>query len=258
MLRAGLGLCVAGALVVALADAWLSWLILLCLDSVEADVGRLAESLRDGGRPEVTGVDLRRDRRQNLARALKTLGWLVLAGASHSSSPPPWPSPRGSNPVPAGHPASRPGPAPAPPPPARTGDPMKLSHAAADALRALVFLAGRQVCGLVRVDVIAARLPLRFLSKTLGSLVSAGSLYAERGRQGGFRLAKPAGKVTLLEVVEAIDGPVRGESPRVGNPRLNAQLQQVCDGIAGAVRDRLRRVTVADLANGAGGPGSGA
>jgi hypothetical protein len=65
---------------VALADAWLSRSLLVYLDAVEANAGKVVESLRKGGgRLDVTGVDRRRDQGQNRARALKALGWLALA-----------------------------------------------------------------------------------------------------------------------------------------------------------------------------------
>jgi hypothetical protein len=80
LLRTGLGLGLGGALVVAVADAWLSRAMLVYLDAVEANVGKLVESARDADRRlDVTGIDLRRDQGQNRARALKTLGWLALA-----------------------------------------------------------------------------------------------------------------------------------------------------------------------------------
>ena len=80
LLPAGLGVSIAGAIVLALADAWLSRSILIYLDAVEADVHRLGVAVR-GGSTEltVTGIDLKRDRRQNRARALKMLGWLIFA-----------------------------------------------------------------------------------------------------------------------------------------------------------------------------------
>jgi Rrf2 family protein len=127
---------------------------------------------------------------------------------------------------------------------------MKLSHAAAYALRALVLLPGHEGGGLVWSDVIAAgRMPWRFLGKVLAWLVAAGVLHGSRGPGGGHRLARPARRITLLEVVEAVDGPVKGEAPRVGrDARLDARLQRVCDGIAVAVRARLGKVTLEDLA----------
>jgi len=47
------------------------------------------------------------------------------------------------------------------------------------------------------------------LSKVLQRLGKQGFVSSTRGPKGGFRLARPAGDVTLLDVYEAIDGPVR-------------------------------------------------
>src|SRR5262245_2058353 len=80
ILLVGLGLSFGGALVVALTDAWLSRSILVYMDAVEANVGKLVQAVRVGETSvEVTGIDLKRDRGQDRARGLKTLGWLILA-----------------------------------------------------------------------------------------------------------------------------------------------------------------------------------
>lgn len=49
-------------------------------------------------------------------------------------------------------------------------------------------------------------LPPAYLAKQLQSLVRAGILSATTGARGGFRLARPAADVTLLDIVEAVDG----------------------------------------------------
>ncbi|WP_459715864.1 RrF2 family transcriptional regulator [Actinophytocola sp. KF-1] len=49
-------------------------------------------------------------------------------------------------------------------------------------------------------------LPAPYLAKQLQALVRAGILTATTGPRGGFRLALPAGEITLLAVVEAVDG----------------------------------------------------
>jgi hypothetical protein len=80
VLLAGLGFSLGGALVVALADAWLSRSFLIYVDAVEGNVGRLVEAVRAGtAQLTVTGIDVKRDKGQDRARALKTLGWLALA-----------------------------------------------------------------------------------------------------------------------------------------------------------------------------------
>lgn len=48
--------------------------------------------------------------------------------------------------------------------------------------------------------------PAAYLAKQLQALVRAGLLAATTGPRGGFRLARPATGITLLEIVEAVDG----------------------------------------------------
>jgi hypothetical protein len=79
ILLAGLGLGLVGALLIALADAWLSRALLVYLDAVEANITEVVRMLREGGTQlDITAIDLKRDRGQNRARALKSLGWLTL------------------------------------------------------------------------------------------------------------------------------------------------------------------------------------
>jgi Rrf2 family protein len=49
-------------------------------------------------------------------------------------------------------------------------------------------------------------LPPAYLAKQLQALVRAGVLAATTGPRGGFRLARPAAEITLLRIVEAVDG----------------------------------------------------
>ncbi|WP_028936091.1 RrF2 family transcriptional regulator [Pseudonocardia spinosispora] len=49
-------------------------------------------------------------------------------------------------------------------------------------------------------------LPAPYLAKQLKALVKAGVLTATTGPRGGFRLARPASEITLLQIVEAVDG----------------------------------------------------
>jgi Rrf2 family protein len=52
------------------------------------------------------------------------------------------------------------------------------------------------------------RIPKSFLAKILQKLSKAGIVQSFRGVKGGFRLTRPPKKITLLDVVEAIEGPV--------------------------------------------------
>jgi len=79
LLIAGLSLSFAGAFVVAVTDAWLARSMLIYLDAMETNVATIVHALRAGGTdPTVTGMNLKRDRGQDRARAIKTVAWFVL------------------------------------------------------------------------------------------------------------------------------------------------------------------------------------
>jgi Rrf2 family protein len=133
---------------------------------------------------------------------------------------------------------------------------MKLSHSVLYAVHTLVDLAGREP-GLLCPSHVLARehgLSERFLFKALLPLVHAGLLESVKGPHGGYRLAKRPKDTTLLEVVEVIDGPIRGEAgqvPGAGGAELDARLQAACERIAEQLRRQLRKVRLSDLAGGA-------
>src|SRR5260370_27929927 len=92
---------------------------------------------------------------------------------------------------------------------------MKLTRASSYALHAVVYMAAQKQTKPVASHHIAkARgIPERFLLKVLKPLVSARVLHSVKGPNGGYRLARAASDVTMLEVVEAVDGPIRGLAP---------------------------------------------
>jgi Rrf2 family protein len=120
---------------------------------------------------------------------------------------------------------------------------MKTTAAARYALRALAHLAALDGSPAVTEHDIAGAcgIPSEFLLKVLKHLATAGLLHSNRGPQGGYRLARPAKSITLLEVVEAVDGQIRGLVPAIeGGPaaaaRLDRRLAEVCDAAADAAR----------------------
>ena len=130
---------------------------------------------------------------------------------------------------------------------------MKLSRASSYALHALAYMVGQAPDKPVASHHIAeARgIPERFLLKVLKPLVSARVLLSLKGPNGGYRLLKAPKQITLLEVVEAVDGPIRGDAPPVGQnggAAMDKRLQGTCDGAAVLVRERLAKVTLAELA----------
>jgi Rrf2 family protein len=134
---------------------------------------------------------------------------------------------------------------------------MKLTRASSYALHAVAFMAhqdrDRPVASHVIAD--ARDIPERFLLKVLKPLVSARVLLSIKGPNGGYRLARAPRDITMLEIVEAVDGPIRGQSPFTpegGNAtsHLNQSLETICNQTADQVRKQLGRVRITDLVGG--------
>lgn len=103
-------------------------------------------------------------------------------------------------------------------------------------------------------------LPEAYLAKTLKSLVRAGVLAATSGPKGGFYLARPADRITVLDIVEAVEGSgptficaeIRQRGACALPPErctLPCPVAQVIYDADAAWRDSLRSVTVADIAD---------
>jgi len=88
---------------------------------------------------------------------------------------------------------------------------MQLTRAADYAVRVMIHLAGLPPdTRASRAELaVAAECPEQFLSKVLQNLTRAGLVLSHRGNTGGFELPNIHRAATLLEVVEAIEGPIR-------------------------------------------------
>jgi Rrf2 family protein len=88
---------------------------------------------------------------------------------------------------------------------------MQLTRAADYGVRAMVYLAGLPTGRRAGIAELAraAEVSPGFLTKVLKRLTVSGLMVSHRGKGGGFALAAPAGEISLLDVVEAVEGPVR-------------------------------------------------
>jgi Rrf2 family protein len=130
---------------------------------------------------------------------------------------------------------------------------MKLTRASSYALHAVVFMAAQKEDKPIASHLIAqARgIPERFLLKVLKPLVSAQVLLSIKGPNGGYRLARNPTDITMLEVLEAVDGPIRGQAPFSRNDPhspLNRKLDAICDQAADQARKQLGKVKISELA----------
>lgn len=83
-----------------------------------------------------------------------------------------------------------------------------LSSACQDTIRAAVWLSTKPEGEFHRIQEIsqALNLPFHFMAKSLQKLVYAGILLSQRGAAGGVTLAKKASDITLISIIDAVDG----------------------------------------------------
>ena len=99
------------------------------------------------------------------------------------------------------------------------------------------------------------KLPERFLLQVMRRLVTHGILRSTRGIEGGYTFLKKPDDVSLLDVIEAIDGPLATEvPPEIGIPDdALGRLTQVVDAANADLKQRLSSVKIAQLAGIGGG-----
>jgi Rrf2 family protein len=87
---------------------------------------------------------------------------------------------------------------------------MQITRQADYAVRAVLYLTGLGPGAHTSTAQIAReqKIPATFLAKIVSQLSAAGILRATRGAHGGVMLARPADDISLLEIVETIDGPI--------------------------------------------------
>jgi Rrf2 family protein len=132
---------------------------------------------------------------------------------------------------------------------------MKVSRSTEYALLAVGYIAKNQGDGVVLSEDIAKQynIPLEYLLKILLQLVRANVLRSKRGPHGGFWLAKPATKITVLEIIEAVAGPLTSElnlAKQARNSKYGAEVQQTYNKAISRARNVLLKTKLSNLLGG--------
>jgi Rrf2 family protein len=132
---------------------------------------------------------------------------------------------------------------------------VRVSAKADYAIRAAVELAAAGE-GPVKGERIASaqEIPANFLENILADLRNSGVVASRRGADGGYWLARPAGEISLADVIRAVDGPlanVRGvRSDQLRYEGSAVALADVWIAVRASLRAVLEQVTLADVARG--------
>jgi Rrf2 family protein len=132
---------------------------------------------------------------------------------------------------------------------------LKLTRRSEYALLALIHLARAKGEGYVAVAAIAEAqgLPAKFLEQLLMALKRARLVKSQKGLHGGYRLARPAEKISLAEVIRLLDGalaPTESVSTYFYEPtpvEREKRLLRVFKEIRDVISARLEKTTLADV-----------
>jgi Rrf2 family protein len=129
---------------------------------------------------------------------------------------------------------------------------MRVSRSTGYALLAVGYIAKHQGKGVVLSQNISKEydIPLEYLLKILQQLVRANVLRSKRGPRGGFSLAKAPNKITMLEVIEAVDGPLTGElnlSEQAGRDKYSAKAEQTYNKAISQARNVFQKAKLSAL-----------
>jgi Rrf2 family protein len=129
---------------------------------------------------------------------------------------------------------------------------MRISRTVEYGLTAAVFIAQNCEDGLVMAKKIseAHDISMAYLLQIMQKLAKSGILTSKKGPHGGFNLARPAKEITMLEIIEAIDGPVivpMNLVEQTGKP-FAKKIEKMFLNVSEAMEASLAKVTVADLA----------
>ena len=98
-----------------------------------------------------------------------------------------------------------------------------------------------------------AAMPTPTVAKVLKDLAREGVLESERGVHGGYRLARPPGEITMLQIIRALEGPV-SLTACVDGTEGSCGVESLCpmrgnwDRVNHAIREALESVSLADMA----------
>jgi Rrf2 family protein len=129
---------------------------------------------------------------------------------------------------------------------------MKIRRSTGYALVAVGYIAQNHANGAVLASDVSKKydIPMEYLSKILQQLVRSNILKSKRGPRGGFRLARAHHEVTLLEIFEAIDGPM-GQTFEIAELAceevFTKRVEVICRNATNSVKEMYGGVSVADI-----------
>ena len=129
---------------------------------------------------------------------------------------------------------------------------MRISRSTGYALLAVGYIAQCDEKKVVLSQEISRKydIPLEYLLKILQQLVRANVLRSKRGPRGGYSLAKSSNKITVLQVIEAVDGPLVNQmnlAEYTKKGKFGVRADRICEKAVAQVRAVFNQAKLSDL-----------
>ena len=132
---------------------------------------------------------------------------------------------------------------------------MRISRSTGYALLAVGYIAKHQEEKIILSQIIAKEydIPLDYLLKIMQLLVRANVLRSKRGPRGGYSLARSTKKITMLQIIEAVDGPMvslLNLDEQAPQEKFAARAEQIYEKAIAQARTVFEKVKLSDLMKG--------
>ena len=129
---------------------------------------------------------------------------------------------------------------------------MRISRSTGYALLAVGYIAKHHQEGIVLSQNISKEynMPLEYLLKILQQLVKSNVLRSKRGPRGGFSLAKPPKKISMLNILEAVDGPMISQlnlAEQSGGEKFSVRTEKVYEKAIAQARSVYEKAKLSEL-----------
>lgn len=132
---------------------------------------------------------------------------------------------------------------------------MKISRSTGYALLAVGYIARHQKQGIILSQSVSKEynIPLEYLLKIMQQLVRANILRSKRGPRGGFSMARPAKKINLLQIIEAVEGPMISQldlAEQAPGDKFSVRAEQTYEKAIAQARSVFEKAKLTDLLEG--------
>ena len=132
---------------------------------------------------------------------------------------------------------------------------MKLTTKSEYSILALIHIARNEKRGFIKIEEICGKcdIPKKYMELLFGVMRQSGYIKTRRGTSGGYKLLKPASKISVAEIIRLMDGPLApvesvsryfySETPLSREKKVIKVFREIRDYVA----KRLEKLTLADL-----------